>query len=151
MALARTLQTIISMAACASFVGASGTTALFLLAVPLWVQAAAPTYRCSEQTDDAQRLACYDAEFGKPSKTTVRPAVAVAAPATKRESIASLRRMADGRYQATLENGEVWEQQEPDPRTEMRVGDLVTVRPAALGSFMLVTAVGARTRVTRVK
>ncbi len=167
-----------------------------LLAIPLVASAAESTHRCAEQANDAQRLACYDAAFGKPrvaladsvapapvpapavrspavaattapSVAVVPPPVVVAAPIPKTGSsdagkqavpksgavsrIASLRRMRDGRYEATLENGEVWGQLEPDPRVEMRVGDAVTLRPASLGSFMLVTASGLPTRVKRVK
>jgi hypothetical protein len=162
---------------------------IFLLTAPFAVQAAESSHRCAAQADDAQRLACYDSEFGKPravvprpvapapapaatpapSLAVAQPAVAVAAPVTESmnsetrkrnatarpadvtSSIASLRRLLDGRQQATLANGEVWAQQEPDPRAELRVGDSVIVRAAALGSFMLVTPSGARTRVTRVK
>jgi hypothetical protein len=66
-------------------------------------------------------------------------------------SIASLRRLGDNRYELTLANGEVWAQLEADPRAEMAAGDAVSVRPALMGSFLLVTASGLRTRVKRVK
>jgi hypothetical protein len=48
-----------------------------LLVAPL-VAGAAQAPRCSDLYDDAQRLACYDAAFGKP----VRPGAAPQAPAT---------------------------------------------------------------------
>jgi hypothetical protein len=170
---------------------------LILLAIPMLANSADSTHRCAEQANEAQRLACYDAAFGKPraaatgsgavvvaapaarspAATTstapavavVQPAAVVAAPISKNgkpdaekaeaapkstggaSRVASLRRMRDGRYEATLENGDVWGQLEPDARVEMRVGDAVTIRAASLGSFMLVTSSGLPTRVKRVK
>jgi hypothetical protein len=162
--------------------------ALFLVSIPLAVLAAEPSHRCAGQVEDAQRLACYDAAFGKPRATAtgspvpappvaatpapataaVRPVEAPVAPVMNQKSdsrkdesapkptkvdssIASLRRLGDNRYELTLANGEVWAQLEADPRAEMAVGDAVTIRPALMGSFMLVTASGLRTRVKRVK
>jgi hypothetical protein len=164
--------------------------ALFLAAMPLAVLAAEPSHRCAGQAEDAQRLACYDAAFGKPRATAtgssvptptpavaatpapvsaaVRPVELPAAPVKNQKpdsrkdvaapnptkvdsSIASLRRLRDNRYELTLANGEVWAQVEADPRAEMTAGDAITIRPALMGSFMMVTASGLRTRVKRVK
>ncbi len=158
-----------------------------LLAVPFNAQAAEPSHRCAEQYSDAQRLACYDAAFGRPRVAEVKSAApapttapapasaaarpvelpvapvarnqepdsrkdeAVPKPARADSSIASLRRLRENRYELTLANGEVWAQLEADPRAEMAVGDAITIRPALMGSFMLVTASGLRTRVKRVK
>jgi hypothetical protein len=157
------------------------SSVLWLLAIPLAARAAEPSHRCAEQVSDAQRLACYDLAFGKPARASAAPAAAAASaakpppvetPAAQVEkkaqaqipasaptarsteitaSIAALRQKLDGRYEATLQNGEVWSQLEPDRWVELAVGDTVTIRPAALGSHMLVTKAGIRTRVKRVE
>lgn len=174
------------------------TTGRFLGAVA--ILAGAPLYaqqapRCSDLFDDAQRLACYDAAFGKPSRApagnaaapstsapaaragvtapasvaapspapVVRaaPVAPVAAPAPApaatpepaaqplvgTSSVTQVSRTANGRFIATLENGQVWAQLERDPTAEVQVGDQVTVRKASLGSYMMVTRSGVRTRV----
>jgi len=58
---------------------------------------------------------------------------------------------ADGRFEVALDNGQVWEQAEPDAFTAPRLGDRVTVRRGTLGSFQLVTARHVATRVRRVR
>lgn len=40
------------------------------------------------------------------------------------------------RFVLTLENGQVWEQIEPTPRQRFYAGDAITIRKAALGSFL---------------
>jgi hypothetical protein len=65
-------------------------------------------------------------------------------------TIAALDRLRDGRFQATLQNGEVWVESEPDSHFEVRVGEQVTIRPAMLGSFLL-DAKNGSTRVRRGK
>jgi hypothetical protein len=56
-----------------------------------------------------------------------------------------------GQFVAKLENGQVWEQKTIDRSVRLKVGDEVMIRRASLGSFMLVTASGKSTRVTRVE
>ncbi len=62
-------------------------------------------------------------------------------------SVTRVTRTANGRFIATLDNGQVWAQLERDTTAEVEVGDTVEVRKASLGSFMMVTKAGARTRV----
>jgi biotin carboxyl carrier protein len=153
---------------------------------------AADSHGCNQQFDDAQRLACYDAAFGKPVRPASAPAPAAApttavvpaaaAPATAAVTvpavaavapppappaapakpakapdvsgasvITSLGRRANGRFVATLENGTVWSQLEPDSTLMIKVGDAVTIRKGVFGSYMLVTQKGATTRVDLVK
>jgi hypothetical protein len=71
-------------------------------------------------------------------------------PAKVSSVVAALKRTRDGRFEATLQNGEVWIQVEADSRIEISVGDTVTIRPAMLGSFLLATKSGT-TRVRRTK
>lgn len=56
-----------------------------------------------------------------------------------------------GELVITLDNGQVWVQQEVDQRARVSAGDVVTIRKAALGSHLLVTAGGVATRVRRVE
>jgi hypothetical protein len=51
----------------------------------------------------------------------------------------------------TLADGQVWAQLDPDTRAKLKVGDTVTIRRAALGSYLLVTPSGMATRVKRLK
>ena len=144
--------------------------------------------RCSDLYDDAQRLACYDAAFGKPARPGTAPAAPPAAPAASSSSVnrsapataptapavvpvppaqaaasaapaaaalpknisASIKEVArrpDGRFVVTLDNGLVWSQLERDTVAEVTVGDAVTIRGGALGSYILTTRGGVRTRV----
>jgi ABC-type enterochelin transport system ATPase subunit len=50
-----------------------------------------------------------------------------------------------------LENGQVWMQKSLENVIRIKVGDQVTIRRAALGSFMLSPPSGQSIRVTRVK
>ncbi len=105
-------------------------------AVPAPVTAKAP----AEPPVAAGKTPKRDAKEGKAAAERVRITSAVAA----------LKRARDGRFEATLQNGEVWAQLEPDSRIEVGVGDVVTIRPAVLGSFLMDTRSGATTRVKRV-
>lgn len=66
-------------------------------------------------------------------------------------TVAKVARQPAGELILTLENGQVWTQLEVDPRARVAVGDTVTIRKAALGSHLLVTANRYATRVRRVR
>jgi hypothetical protein len=51
----------------------------------------------------------------------------------------------------TLDNAQVWAQSEFNSQADVEIGDSVTVRRAAFGSYLLVTKAGIGTRVKRVK
>jgi hypothetical protein len=145
------------------------------LMVPL-VHAAEPLH-CNELFNDAQRLGCYDAVFGKPAivgaqanapsapvaaaaAATATAAAAVPAPApaksaakpeTFKSSITALGKSADGRFIATLENGGQWLQTERDSRNEVKVGDAVTLQPGMFSSWTLETKSGYTARVKQLK
>jgi len=149
---------------------------MFLFA-PLIAGAAQQAPRCSDVFDDAQRLACYDAVFGKPTRSSpaagiaapvaAAPVVAVPVPAATAAAppassgspstasasvvgnVSAVRWLADERFVVTLDNGQVWEQLERDRSAEVKAGDRVTVRGAMLGSFVLVTAGKVQTKVKR--
>lgn len=117
---------------------------------------------CAAIDADAQRLACYDAWFRKTAlaeqATAARAEPAAAAPAAEAASQAEARfglieraepvqvkeltsrvvevgRRAADRVVLTLENGQRWQTNEAADARYFRPGDLVTIEPAALGSF----------------
>lgn len=64
--------------------------------------------------------------------------------------VASVRRRADGKAVITMANGQVWAQIDTGSSNRIRQGAGVTIRRAALGSFLLVPAAGgASLRVRR--
>jgi hypothetical protein len=61
--------------------------------------------------------------------------------------IVAVGQLSNDRFSVTLDNGQLWMQLERDVGAEVRVGDTVTLRPAMLGSWILETRAGIRTRV----
>jgi hypothetical protein len=111
-------------------------------------------HHCADLPNDAKRLACYDAEFGRPAATEAASATdptRSTARATVTSAVTALELKRNGRFVATLANGQVWAQSELEPAASVVVGDIVTVRPASLGSYLIVTKAGIATRVKRVK
>jgi hypothetical protein len=126
---------------------------------------------CAHVRNDTDRLACYDQAFGKPpaaaatspapneqfgftEKETARntgQSAAPAAPDSVTAAIKSLDRRRDGKFVVTLDNTQVWAQSEFNSQADVQVGDAITVRRGALGSYLLVTRAGIGTRVKRVK
>jgi hypothetical protein len=152
------------------------------LAIPLSLHAADPP-RCNDLFEDAQRLACYDAAFGKPVRpgstsapvaphvapvaATATAATATAAPPstpkagesgsaaalpdTFKSAVVSVGQSADGRFIATLANGQQWVQLEHDPRAEIKVGDEITFHKMLMGNYSVTTRYGYTTRVKRLQ
>ena len=129
-------------------------------------------HQCAHVRNDTDRLACYDQAFGKPpaSAAATSPApseqfgftekevarntgqsAAPAAPDSVTAAIKSLDRRRDGKFVVTLDNTQVWAQSEFNSQADVQVGDAITVRRGALGSYLLVTKAGIGTRVKRVK
>ena len=127
---------------------------------------------CAHVRDDTDRLACYDQAFGKPpaSAAATSPApseqfgftekemarntgqsAVPAAPDSVTAAIKSLDWRRDGKFVVTLDNTQVWAQSEFNSQADVQVGDAITVRRGALGSYLLVTKAGIGTRVKRVK
>jgi hypothetical protein len=134
---------------------------------PLIALGASPSHRCATQYDDAQRLACYDAEFGKPVRPPGTPPSVPVAPRTAAvpvpetaptpnpvketeftAKVTALVRPIQGRMVFSLDNGQKWMQLEPDPLFQVAVGDVVTLKPGIVGSRFLISPKGGRTRVT---
>ena len=149
-------------------------TAVLLALAPM-VEAGQSPQGCAQLRNRDARLDCYDAVFGKPVDE-VSPAIAASPtasttgnfgltqqqidrstaevgagnPESISTTVASLARGRDGKFTVTLANGQAWVQSEIDSRARMAVGDAVTIRRAALGSYLLVTTGGIATRVKRV-
>jgi hypothetical protein len=136
---------------------------------------AIPTHACVRLQDRNERLDCYDAVFGRPAaEASPRPEPALAANAdanfglTQQQidskasggasaksdrvtsEVVALKRDRDGRFTVTLQNGQVWDQIEIQSIAKLATGDLVTIRRASMGSFLLVTPNGVATRVKRI-
>jgi len=134
---------------------------------------AADARDCAGIPDDAQRLACYDAAFGRtPAKASALVAVdpvaefglteaqkraqdperaRAASPESISAVVTSVRRQSTGELVVTLDNGQVWAQAEVMTMARAAPGDTVTVRKAALGSHVMVTANRVAMRVRRVR
>ena len=125
---------------------------------------------CQKETDDAKRLACYDQEVRKHAGTPEQrfglrhnqspPASAGESPAEQQEkdelktisaTVTAISKRPRGESVLTLDNGQVWAQTQAGSRLRVRVGDTVSIRSAALGSYLLSSPRGGSTRVERVK
>lgn len=124
---------------------------------------------CAHVRDNTDRLACYDQAFGKPADAAAVTSaekfglperevtkktdqgVETWAQASVTAAVTALAEQRDGKFVVTLDNAQVWAQSEFNSQADVAVGDAVTVRRGALGSYMLVTKAGIATRVRRVK
>lgn len=130
---------------------------------------------CSTLSNDTDRLACYDKLFGRSAgieSATAKPEREKApapqfglntaaieranpesekAPTSISDTVSKLELLRDGRFVATLANGQVWTQTEIDSQAHVAVGDTVSVRRGAFGSYLLVTKDGVATRTKRVR
>lgn len=117
---------------------------------------------CRLIEDDDKRLACYDSASGRrpgngavPEAAKIPPDVTPAAmdfglteeqrnqtkdvaPEIDKivSRVAVVERQAFDRYTMTLENGQKWKQLEPTPIQRFRVGDAITIRKAAMESYI---------------
>ena len=87
-----------------------------------------------------------------PPVASAAPAAAPAQPAKSKDEpfpakVVAVGQLPNDRFTVTLDNGQLWMQLERDVGAEVRVGDTVTLRPAMLGSWILETRAGIRTRV----
>ena len=146
-----------------------------LLAVAHESFAGSGSHPCAAIRDPGQRLACFDEAFPAPKQAPSAATPATQAPvdpdAQAREfgkrkvveekkepeldqvssSVVNLEVQRDGRFVATLENGQVWSQAETQSKARDDRGDVVTVRRGMFGSFLLVTRDGIATRVKRTR
>ncbi|MCS6947036.1 MAG: hypothetical protein NZM12_05410 [Steroidobacteraceae bacterium] len=135
---------------------------------------------CVGERQPERRLACFDREVGKLIAATEAATPGAAASMTPeqqfgyadtaaakaaarkmkrsgteltelRATVKALGRQPHGQWVVTLDNGQVWVQKSLDSRFVLEIGDAVTIKKAALGSFLLVGPGGGSTRVSRVR
>jgi hypothetical protein len=120
---------------------------------------------CASEADEAKRLACYDFQIGRSKsgqnedlgvtgellRQKQKQAGMAAAPADDMVGkVVAIANRGFGKFVVTLDNGQVWAQQDV-PDFTVRVGDLITIRRGVLGALWMVSSRGHRqTRVQRV-
>lgn len=140
--------------------------------------AGAAAHPCADVREAPARLACYDRAFPPAGGST---GAVVDREAERQEALknfglsrhqlreidpANARDLSPGRIQATvqrvsqtaegkrvvtLDNGQVWLLTENTSRGDLRAGHAITVREAALGTYMMVTPSGVALRARRTR
>lgn len=119
---------------------------------------------CASESDQAKRLACFDALAAQLPKVEADQFGLTADIARKRDpvrerqvadavlpgKIVALRQGADGQLVFTLDNQQVWVQTEVKSRIQFAVGDAVHIEHGAMGSLWLAADKGRKTRVKRI-
>jgi hypothetical protein len=121
--------------------------------------------RCSLETDQGKRLACFDAlastlpkiqsdQFGM-TVDIARKRDPVAESKNENESlsgkIAALQEAPRGEYVFTLDNGQIWIQAELRSNIRFEVGDAVQIEHGAMSSLWLAADHHRKTRVKRIQ
>lgn len=155
-----------------------GLAIVLLVAPAVSVAQSATQHACAGVADPSQRLACYDRAFPPAAgagtsaeDTEARRKQALnefgfnkrqlldRAPESMREIephhvegvIKTLTERDTGERVVTLDNGQTWLLTEVTSRGRLNPGDKVTVREAALGSYMLVTPARIALRAKRLR
>jgi hypothetical protein len=102
---------------------------------------------CTAEQDDVRRLACYDKAMSRPpaspkqtfglSKAEVAEKEHVQEPTQITAKVVAVTQRPQGGVVLTLENDQVWAEQDPAGYFAIKVGDSVTVKPGLLGGFLL--------------
>jgi hypothetical protein len=114
---------------------------------------------CMPIADDAERVACYDRALGRRSSAAAAQAAPAPSAAASEEfglseqarreregvdladsidgTVAAVGRNTANRQVVTLHNGQVWVQAEATTRVRLKAGDVVTIKRAAMGSYIL--------------
>ena len=122
--------------------------------------------RCARETDEHLRLKCFDElagslpqrkrdEFGMTAAVAERkdpsaPKAPLIDPEVLDAKIAGLRQGSHGEYTFTLDNGQVWVEQEFRPGEHFSVGDAVQIRHGFMSSLWLSASDHRLTRVKRI-
>jgi hypothetical protein len=121
---------------------------------------------CARESDQTQRLACFDTlastlpkieadQFGMTADVAQKRDPARTSRATQNDAltgkIVALRQGARGEYVFTLDNEQVWIQAEPTPNIHFAVGDAVRIEHGAMSSIWLAADKGRKTRIKRVQ
>jgi hypothetical protein len=146
---------------------------LLLLTIGCWSPAFPATEalsdgvrRCARESDQAQRLACFDTlsstlpkieadQFGMTADIAQKRDPARKYRATQNDAlpgkIVTLRQAARGEYVFTLDNEQVWIEAEPTPNIHFAVGDAVRIEHGAMSSIWLAADKGRKTRIKRIQ
>jgi len=123
---------------------------------------------CAGINDDSARLTCYDDLAGRPRSHAPKGAAdfgvteelkrrrdpeawSAARPESITRTVKSVGRNASDRLVVTMEDGQVWLQIETKSHVPVRPGDVVVIKRAAMGTFMMLTPGSVSTRVRRVQ
>ena len=131
----------------------------FLVSLSGTVLSADSAGKCAEIAAPVDRLTCYDKAFppvvkgdvaavgfGLSSKKEDKPE-----PVKVEAKITTFSTMRDGKRLITLDNGQVWRETEAKPMVIIKKNTPITVREAALGTYLLVISDNIALRVKRVK
>lgn len=123
----------------------------------------APAHRCAAIEDDSVRLACFDEafpraadaakDFGLSARQVAQAtdhAAGSGAPTRITARVLSVTRIKSGQFIVTLDNGQTWRQGEGESYAPLDADETVTIKKAALGSYILITSGGRSIRVRRV-
>jgi hypothetical protein len=121
---------------------------------------------CATEADEAKRLACYDLQIGRSKggqnedlgvtgellrQKQKQAGITPAPPADVTAKVAAVANRGLGKFVVTLENGQVWAQQEA-PDFTLQVGDVIILRRGVLGALWMVSPSGReQVRVQRIK
>lgn len=131
----------------------------FLISLSGTVLSADSAGKCAEIAAPVDRLACYD----KANPPMVKGDVATvgfglsakkeekAEPVKVEAKITAISTMRDGKRLITLDNGQIWRETEAKPMVIIKKNVPITVREAALGTFMIDISDNVALRVKRVK
>ena len=128
--------------------------------------------RCASLGETGQRLACYDRLFRTEQVVDVpktdealfgyRGKIAQEARDEQAKALASnlteltarvdaVDYLGNGTFRVSLDNGQQWQQLASGVTLRLKVGESVSIKPGALGSFTLVAASGRAAKVRRVR
>ena len=149
---------------------ARGSLVLLAVSVLPLVASAEPLkdglQRCARETDEHLRLKCFDElagslpqlkrdQFGMTAAVAQRhdpaaPKAPLIDPAVLDAKIAGLRQTSRGEYIFTLDNGQVWAEQEFRPGERFSVGEAVQIKHGFMSSLWLSASDHRMTRVKRI-
>ena len=120
--------------------------------------------RCARESDQPQRLACFDAivsalsqveadRFGMTADIERKrdPVPAQAKEEVLRGKISELRQAPQGEWIFTLDNGQVWVQAEANPNLQFAVGEDVHIEHGTMSSLWLFADKHRKVRVKRLR
>ena len=116
-----------------------------------------PVQACRKESDDARRLACFDRETARyPASTTDAfghrpPSQPAPAPVSITAHVLGLQERPHAGFVATLDNGQVWVQNELDSHLGIHAGDEVTLKEARMGGIWMIGPGGWATKVRRAR